>query len=274
MAYARKYNNGVVLPTGEVLVIGGNTSGEEFSDDGTILTPEIWNPNTQTWRTVAAHSEPRNYHSVALLMTDGRVFSGGGGLCNCSADHPDHQVYSPPYLFNADGSLATRPVISSAPAVVSYGRTINVAATPGMQKFSLIKMSGVTHNLNSDLRYLSVPFSEVSSGQYQLRLHSNRNVMTPGYWMLFAVNEPRRAVSGPGHCRQQRRCAGRDQSGWAEQPGGKRRKPGYRRQRPHGRFADLQRQRPAPRVEHRSQQRRYRRGGDHGWPLYGDRRRV
>ncbi|MEZ4866052.1 MAG: putative Ig domain-containing protein [Caldilineaceae bacterium] len=188
MANARKFNNGVILPTGEVMIVGGNTSGTEFSDQGTILTPEIWNPTTRAWRSVADLAVPRNYHSVALLMTDGRVWSGGGGLCNCSADHPDHQVYWPPYLFNKDGSLATRPVITAAPDVVTYGRTITVQATVGIQKFSLIKFSALTHVLNSDLRYLSVPFSETSAGSYQLALHSNKNVLTPGFWMLFAVN--------------------------------------------------------------------------------------
>ncbi|MCB0112062.1 MAG: hypothetical protein KDE53_39335, partial [Caldilineaceae bacterium] len=69
MNYSRKFNNGVVLPNGEVMIVGGNTSGIEFSDQGTILTPEIWNPTTQTWRSVADLSVPRNYHSVALLMT-------------------------------------------------------------------------------------------------------------------------------------------------------------------------------------------------------------
>ncbi len=188
MQYTRKFNNGVILPNGEVLIVGGNSSGTEFSDQGTILTPEIWNPTTRAWRSVADMSVPRNYHSVALLMTDGRVWSGGGGLCACSADHPDHQVYSPPYLFNADGSPATRPVISAAPDVVTFGRTVAVQATAGVQKFSLIKLSALTHVLNSDLRYLSVPFSETSAGRYQLTLHSNKNVLTPGYWMLFAVN--------------------------------------------------------------------------------------
>ena len=187
MGYARKFNNGVILPNGEVLVVGGNTSGREFSDQGSILAAEIWNPTTQTWREVANMSVPRNYHSVALLMTDGRVWSGGGGLCNCSADHPDHQVYSPPYLFNADGSLATRPTISSAPTVATHGDSIAVQATIGIQKFSLIKLSGITHNLNSDLHYVNVPFSG-SNGQYQLTLHNNPNVLTPGYWMLFAIN--------------------------------------------------------------------------------------
>lgn len=188
MSYARKFNNAVMLPTGEVMIVGGNTSGVEFSDSGTILTPEIWNPTTQTWRSVADISVPRNYHSVALLMLDGRVWSGGGGLCNCAADHPNHQIYTPPYLFNADGSLATRPVISAAPNSITYGSSFSVGATAGIAKFSLIKLSGITHNLNSDLRYLNIPFTSPAAGQYQLSVSSNANVLTPGYWMLFAVN--------------------------------------------------------------------------------------
>ncbi len=186
MNNARKFHNGVVLPTGEVLLIGGNTSGVEFSDVGTILPAEIWNPTTQAWRTVASISVPRNYHSVALLMADGRVFSGGGGLCNCAADHPDHQIYSPGYLYNADGTLATRPLISSAPDAVGVGQSLSVQASPGVQRFTLVRMAAVTHNLNSDTRFLNVAFT--GSGPYQLNLHSNVNVLIPGYWMLFALN--------------------------------------------------------------------------------------
>ncbi|HEX4946674.1 MAG TPA: discoidin domain-containing protein [Blastocatellia bacterium] len=188
MANARKFHNALVLPTGEVLMIGGNTSGVEFSDQGTVLTPELWNPETQTWRSLAAMTVPRNYHSVALLMTDGRVWSGGGGLCDCAADHPDHQIFNPPYLFNADGSLAARPTISNAPTTTRAGRTITVQASAGITKFSLIKMAGLTHTLNSDLRYLRVPFTTTTAGEYQLTLASNTNVLTPGYWMLFALN--------------------------------------------------------------------------------------
>ena len=56
MAFARKFQSGVPLPTGEVLVIGGNTSGTKFSDNGSVLTPELFEPpkpihghNWQTW---------------------------------------------------------------------------------------------------------------------------------------------------------------------------------------------------------------------------------
>lgn len=188
MSSRRKFNNAVVLPNGEVLVIGGNTIGEEFKDQGSILAPEIWNPQTETWRRLAEMSVPRNYHSLALLMPDGRVWSGGGGLCGCSADHPDHQIFTPPYLYTAEGNLAPRPAINAAPAASSVGRTISVDASGGIAYFSLIKMSGLTHNLNSDLRYLRPSFSAAGGNQYNVTFPSNVNVLTPGYWMLFAVN--------------------------------------------------------------------------------------
>ncbi len=188
LTYARKFHNALVLPNGEVLVVGGNTVGQEFDDTGSVLTPEIWNPDTGLWRAVADISVPRNYHSLAVLMTDGRVWSGGGGLCGCAADHPDHQLFTPPYLYTAAGTLAARPTISTAPAQAVAGQTISVQATASLAKFSLIKFTGLTHDLNSDLRYLSVPFTSPSSGQYQLTLDGNRNVLTPGYWMLFALN--------------------------------------------------------------------------------------
>ena len=142
MQYARKFQNGVMLPTGEVLIVGGNTSGIKFNDSGTVLAAEMYNPETNTWTTLADMAVPRNYHSVALLMTDGRVWSGGGGLCGsgCAANHQDAQVFSPPYLFNADGSLAARPSINDAPESVLHGQNFTVTASANIAKFSLIKM--------------------------------------------------------------------------------------------------------------------------------------
>ncbi len=188
MTFARKFQNGVMLPTGEVLVVGGNTSGKKFNDTGTILPAEIWNPETGVWRTIASISKPRNYHSIALLLTDGRVLSAGGGLCGCAADHQDGQVLTPPYLYNSDGSLAARPVISNAPNTIKNGRTFSLQSDTDIIKFSLIKMSATTHGVNTDLRYLKVPFTHDGNGNYQLTAHSNINVLTPGFWMLFAVN--------------------------------------------------------------------------------------
>ena len=188
MTYARQFANGVVLPNGEVMVIGGNTSGLKFNDTGSILTTEIWNPSTGQWRVAADISVPRNYHSLALLLPDGRVLSAGGGLGGNSADHQDGQLYTPPTLYNADGTLATRPALSTAPSSIGIGTTFVVNGTAGLKKFAFIKMSAITHCVNTDLRYLSLPFVETTSGNYQITAHSSINVMTPGYWMLFGLN--------------------------------------------------------------------------------------
>ncbi len=189
MKYPRKFHNGVMLPTGEVMVVGGNTSGIKFSDQGSILPVEIWNPETKKWREAADSSVPRNYHSIALLMPDGRVLSAGGGLCNCMADHEDGQLYSPGYLFNRDGSLASRPKLSSSIKKIKNGQKFTVQSDANIKKFSLIKMSSTTHAINTDLRYLAPKFSALGGGKYILTAHANRNVLTPGYWMLFAVNQ-------------------------------------------------------------------------------------
>ena len=193
MHFPRKFQNGVMLPTGKVLVIGGNTSGQKFSDSGTILETEIWDPDTGTWTVGAAMTIPRNYHSVALLLVDGRVLAAGSGYCSGSvacggSSHKDGQVYSPPYLFNADGSPATRPAISSGPGRISSGEVFTVTATPGLAAFSLIKMSSTTHGVNTDVRFVDVPFVETAPGTYELTAHPNRNVMTAGYWMLFGLD--------------------------------------------------------------------------------------
>ena len=193
MAFSRKFHNGVMLPNGEVLVVGGNTSGAKFSDNGAVLATEIWSPQTGQWRRGASMATPRNYHSIALLLIDGRVLAAGGGYCSGNAvcggsSHKDAEIYSPAYLFDASGNLAARPQIGSGPGRVSSGENFTVSASPGISRFSMIKMSSTTHGVNSDVRFLDVGFSESSPGEYTLSANANPNVLTAGYWMLFALN--------------------------------------------------------------------------------------
>ena len=187
MTFARQFANSVILPNGEVMVIGGN-AGAKFSDTASVLTPEIWNPSTGAWRTVANHVTPRNYHSVALLLPDGRVWSGGGGLGGNAADHRDAEIYTPPALYTTSGTLATRPVISSMPGKIGIGTRFNVTATAGLSRFTMIRLSSITHSVNTDLRFLEAAFTETTPGNYQITANANINALTPGYWMLFGLN--------------------------------------------------------------------------------------
>jgi hypothetical protein len=195
MAFERAFHSAVMLPTGDVLMVGGNTTGEQFTSDAAVLESEVWNPATNTWRTLAAEARPRAYHSAAILLPDGRVLAAGGGLCGqngCAAgiDEPNGEIYSPPYLFNANGTPAERPVIAAAPESIGHNETFTVSVEGRtVQTFSLIKLSSITHGINTDLRYLSVPFVKSEGSSYTLTSHENPNVLTPGYYFLFAVDD-------------------------------------------------------------------------------------
>ncbi|MFZ2280826.1 MAG: Ig-like domain-containing protein [Prosthecobacter sp.] len=189
MANARSFSNSVMLPNGEVMVVGGNTSGQFFSDLGTVFTPEIWNPTTGQWRAVADMSVPRNYHSLAMLLPDGRVWSGGGGLSgDALTDHQDAQVFTPPQLFNADGPPAVRPVITAAPDRIGPASIFTVNASNGVQYFSAISMSAQTHSVDTGLRHVRFTHTNPSPGVYAVTAPPSINVLTPGYWMMFAVD--------------------------------------------------------------------------------------
>jgi hypothetical protein len=190
LEFSRTMHNSTVLPNGEVLVTGGLDHAEVFTDDGARLTAEIYNPDTNSWRSVAGMQTARTYHSVGILMIDGRVFVGGGGLCDSSNldecyNHFDAEIYSPPYLFNPDGSLATRPTIS-APATADYNTSINVTGSTDIQEFSLIRFSAATHSTNNEQRRIPVTFSG-TPGDYSVDI-PGRELLPPGYYMLFAID--------------------------------------------------------------------------------------
>ncbi|MDP5060717.1 MAG: PKD domain-containing protein [Maribacter sp.] len=193
LSESRTMHNSTVLPNGQVLVTGGLDRGAVFTDTGARHIAELYTPASDggagTWETVAQMQEARTYHSVAILMTDGRVFVGGGGLCdnllNGCNNHFSAEVYSPPYLFNSSGNLATRPIISDAPKTAAYDSNITVNASSGIIEFSLIRFSAATHSTNNEQRRIPVNFT--GNGTYNIDI-PNRNLLPPGYYMLFGID--------------------------------------------------------------------------------------
>src|SRR5690349_498479 len=129
MAFARRQLNATILADGSVLVTGG-TSGTGFNNQASAIhAGELWNPNTETWTTMASESRNRTYHATALLLPSGKVLSTGsgeGGGVPFASSERSAQLFSPPYLFAADGTPATRPTITSAPARLSYGKSFTI----------------------------------------------------------------------------------------------------------------------------------------------------
>jgi galactose oxidase len=189
LAFARSFANGVALPDGQVFVVGGQAVASSFNDTTARMAPEIWNPATGKWTTMASMAIPRTYHSVALLLPDGRVFVGGGGLCgNCTTNHLDGEIFTPPYLLNPDGSARTRPSIVTAPATAAAGATIKVTTGAPVTNYSLMRMSTVTHSVNTDQRRIPLTAISVSGNTASLKLPADRGVLVPGSYLLFAVD--------------------------------------------------------------------------------------
>ena len=190
MAYARAFANAVVLPNGQTWIGGGQQHPVPFSDNTAQLTAEIYDPATNTFKKMAPNSIPRTYHSVALLLLDGTVFSGGGGLCgSCSTNHFDAQIFNPPYLFNADGLSAVRPVINSvSTASAKVGTTFTVTTNVAVTKFSLIRYGSATHTVNTDQRRIPLNPTAISGTTYTLTVPNDAGIALPGYWMVFALN--------------------------------------------------------------------------------------
>jgi large repetitive protein len=189
MSYARVFHNSVVLPNGQVVIIGGQTRAAAFTDDRSVLAAELFDPLSETFTVLPAMTVPRNYHGVSLLMPDARVITSGSGLCGgCTANHPDVQILSPYYLFNPDGTPAARPVISAAPAQAGHGTAMAVTTNAPVASFSLVRMGSTTHTVNNDQRRIPLTFSSSGSNSYSVQVPSNTGIALPGLYMLFAMN--------------------------------------------------------------------------------------
>lgn len=186
MAFGRRMHNLTLLPDGKVLVTGGGSSGNTVST--AVKAAELWDPETGQWTTLASMTVPRLYHSTAILLPDGRVFSAGGGRPASAGgvNNYNAEIFSPPYLFKA----GARPAVSSAPTSIAYGENFFVGTPDGatIGKITLIGLSSTTHGLNMGQRLTRATLVGQTDGGLSLRAPTDRNLAPPGHYMLFLVN--------------------------------------------------------------------------------------
>jgi hypothetical protein len=195
MGIGRRQHNATLLANGEIIVTGG-TSGGRFNDvPNSVLYPEIWNETRGGFKKLAAMQTSRVYHSVALLLPDATILSaGGGGACEpvtiTKCSHPDAEIFTPPYLFNPDGTPATRPIINDAPSSIAYGNDLNITTnTADIARVTLVKLSSVTHSTNFDQRFLDLTGSLRKTGTNITVTAPSSNISAPpGFYLLFAIN--------------------------------------------------------------------------------------
>lgn len=197
---ARTYSNSVILPTGQVCVVGGmaNVDPEDPVLQAEIYTPDIdWTTNSYgagggTWSLDSSSAiNARNYHSTALLLPNGKVWVSGGNV-RANSGNPATvgilkiELYEPSYI-----AIANRIAITTAPTMVGYNQpfdvTIDRPATD-IGRVVLIRNGSVTHSTNNDQRMVGLEIVSRSGNTISVEAPPTGNVAPPGYYMLWVID--------------------------------------------------------------------------------------
>jgi hypothetical protein len=214
MHHPRYYAYAVLLPTGQVLMLGGRagskghdhtpehphhpgiehgpTMGREMGepDEGTVphdprsvLEPELFEPTTGHWACLAPMTVDRLYHSSALLLPDGRVAVFGNNPKQ-GLEELRIEIYHPAYLFRG-----ARPTISAAPPQAILGQALEIHSPEAAEVDGvvLVHPTATTHCLNPEQRLVRLEFLHAGGDLLLASLPGNANVLPPGYYMLFLL---------------------------------------------------------------------------------------
>ncbi len=201
MAEGRWFPSHVILPDGNVLVMGGakndgvTVPGSDANPVSPILSTEMFTPALDgmggTWATLAPMTIPRVYHSTALLLPDGRVWVAGSVPAQLSnpATPPTRaeaiEIFEPPYLFRGP-----RPLIESAPAAATWGEAMTIR-TPDAEtvKAVLVRAGTVTHVYNPEQRLIELVVEARGDAQIIARAPPDSAIAPPGHYMLFLMKD-------------------------------------------------------------------------------------
>ncbi len=162
-----------------VLAVGGGGSG--FAQEP-VLEAERYDPESETWTTMAAQQESRMHHSVAILLPDGRVLSTGqtaGTTGNLG------ELYSPPYLFQGP-----RPTITDVSDAVGFAQPMAIQSPDAGQidRVALIRPGSVTHGVDFTQRYVDLSFTE-GAGVVNAISPADGRIAPPGWYTLVIVDD-------------------------------------------------------------------------------------
>ncbi len=189
----RRNLNAVLLPTGEVLVCGGISAIGNSDDASRVLEAELYNPYTNAWTTLPPAAVTRNYHSSALLMPDGRVWTAGGNI-NAQQSFPipgvDNrelriEIFEPWYYGRPD-----RPQLTASPHAMHAMQAFPVRSGTGenISRVVLVRAGSATHAFNSDQRHVELSFSSRGGNLLQVQAPPDLTIAPPGNYLLFLIN--------------------------------------------------------------------------------------
>ena len=192
---AREWVNSTLLPDGRVIATGGASyyrlgqiDGRPLADYNITNEIEIWDPATGQWSVESSGIKARLYHSTALLLPDGRVLVAGGGAPG-PVFQTNAEIFSPDYLFSAQGGPVARPEITAvSDNDLALGQTFNINVGGGIDigRVTVLKAGTVTHSVNMEQRISDLTFTE-NGGTLTATLPASGTELTPGYYLLTVL---------------------------------------------------------------------------------------
>ena len=193
-----RYPNLVTLPDGNMFITNGsaNYRGRGLSN---ILKSYMLDYQSGKLTRMADPLVGRDYHASALLMPNGQIIVAGSDplfsdKANTKPGHFEQEVdiYSPPYLFNKDGSLAKRPSLTSNgyPASIGLGQTKTLTLADASSKIAHVRLAypgAVTHMTDTNQRLIELKTTQVGN-KLTVTLPDNPSLVLPGDYMLFLVD--------------------------------------------------------------------------------------
>jgi Domain of unknown function (DUF1929) len=192
LMHNRHHPSSVLLPDGRTLLINGHDPVGSPSGDPAVTHAQYVDPRNQFALSTGASSSGvvRGYHSIALLLPDGRVLVGGGRdqVTSTSLEKPTLQYYSPDYISKP------RPLIGSAPTSIGYSNSFALSVSGGSPaEVVLMSLGSMTHSIDMDQRSVQLIISSsVPSGTgvttISVAAPSTSQVAPPGDYMLFVLD--------------------------------------------------------------------------------------
>jgi hypothetical protein len=197
MNFPRVNPNMVLLPDGKILVHGGHDSYKWSATQVPSNQAEIYDPVLDTWTPVDTMHERRTYHSLSLLLPDGKVFTAGG--VDPSRSEPGggtlnqktFELYEPPYFFNGVRPTITNVHRDDGPNdQIAYGGQffIETPNAASIIKVVLIRTGSMTHHTDTQQRYIPLTFVVENATTLRVGVISDPSVAHPGHYQLWIID--------------------------------------------------------------------------------------